>query len=333
MSDRIQPAYPDPAELKDCRRSAEWAAVAAAASDAGIFERLAESNRSIEELAAIMGFDRRALGIVLGVLEALALIRTRDGRLELTEEGKARYADPSSDRYEANAARHWRDSMREWLRLGEALRAGSPSAHSPGAGDKRPSEPVSSFAARMAVKPSEQVERLVDLCLDRHPEARSVLDLGGGPGVHSRAFVRRGLRATLFDTPETIEHVGDAYGLAAIPQIELIAGDFLETLPDGHFDIVLLSNITHIYDAAANRELTHRIGRHQASGDLLAIMDFVRGLSAFAPLFAVTMLLKTESGDTHPLAAYKEWLDSSGYEAVEIESIDADRQLVSALKR
>ncbi len=60
-------------------------------------------------------------------------------------------------------------------------------------------------------------------------------------------------------------------------------------------------------------------------------MDFVRGVSPFAPLFAVNMLLKTEGGNTYSLDTYQAWLESAGYGAVELESLDEDRQLITAL--
>jgi SAM-dependent methyltransferase len=247
--------------------------------------------------------------------------------LRVGEEARARYVDQSSSLYEAGAVKRWLRSMRRWVRLEDALRTGGPLRDDGDGADRVPA-----FQAAMATKPPAQVRRVVERCLLRRPRATSVLDLGGGPGVHSRAFAARGLRVTLFDTLETIEHVGEAYELRDAEGIELVAGDFLESLPAGRYDIVLLSNITHIYDADTNRDLLDRIASLQAPGDLLAIMDFVRGLSDFAPLFAITMLLATDSGNTYHLDMYRHWLTAAGYEEMEVEGIDADRQLITGLR-
>jgi len=326
------PRHPSPDSLKECRRGAEWAAVAAAASDAGLFDALAQGAGEDEQLARRLDLDRRALAIVLEALAALDLVERENGVTRLSAEGRARFVDRDSGSYEAVACRRWRSNMRRWLRLDEALRNGGPLSDDDddeGGGDGS----LFDFMAAMAAKPADQVQRVVEGCLRRRPGAQTVLDLGGGPGVHSRAFVERGLQATLFDTPEVIEHVRSAYSLDAVDAIELIGGDFLESLPDGRYDIVLLSNITHIYDADTNAALLARAGRLQIRGDLIAILDFVRGRSPFAPLFAITMLLATESGNTYGVDLYGDWLEAANYESIEIEDIDDERQLVTALKR
>lgn len=304
----------------------------AGAAEVGLFEGLADRPATPVELARELSLDARAVGIVLGTLEALGLVVRESGRFTLTLEGRARYADPAADGYEGVAARRWRRTMRAWLQLDRALQEGGPlSEGSQEEDEEDEEESLARFMAAMAQKPSARVNRLVDLCLERRPDARTVLDLGGGPGVHSRAFAGRGLQATLFDRPEAIEHVHSAYGLEDLSAIELAGGDFLEELPEGPFDIVLLSNITHIYSAETNADLVRRIAGVQEPGSLIALMDFVRGRSAFAPLFAITMLLHTEEGDTHDLDAYRSWLSDAGYGQVEIEDVDEDRQLVTAL--
>ena len=67
--------------------------------------------------------------------------------------------------------------------------------------------------AWVAAAPDRRVERVVDACLARRPRARTVLDLGGGPGRYARGFAARGLQVTLLDTPATVEHVARAYDL------------------------------------------------------------------------------------------------------------------------
>lgn len=322
---------PSAARLKECRRGAEWAATAAAAAGLGLFEALAEGPADMAGLAEGLEADGRALRILLGPLEALGLVRRDGDRVELTDEGRARYADPTSDVYEAGAAVFWRMNMRSWLDLEEIVRSGAPPGAERDDGPGR-SRSVAEFMAAMATKPAEQVARTVDLCLARRPGARTVLDVGGGPGLHSRAFAERGLRATLFDRPETIEHVGEAYGLREAEGVDLVAGDFLETLPDGPFDLVLLSNITHIYGPETNRSLLRRLAEHQPPGGVVAVLDFVRGVSPFAPLFAIVMLVNTEAGNTYALDDYRAWLEAVGYGDVRLDAVDQERELVTAVR-
>jgi hypothetical protein len=63
----------------------------------------------------------------------------------------------------------------------------------------------------------------------------------------------------------------------------------------------------------------------------VAIIDFVRGVSEFAPLFALTMLLSTDDGGTWSLSEYTDWLHGGGLERVRCASIGPDLQMITAV--
>jgi SAM-dependent methyltransferase len=118
--------------------------------------------------------------------------------------------------------------------------------------------------------------------------------------AYAEAFAEDGARVTVFDLPEVIElmkeHL-DAAGISAV------GGDFNEGLPEGPFDAAYLGNVSHIYGPEENLALMKRVAGSLSPGGLIAIRDFVRGLSKGATLFAVNMLVNTESGDTYTLLA------------------------------
>ncbi|HEV2132029.1 MAG TPA: methyltransferase dimerization domain-containing protein, partial [Longimicrobiaceae bacterium] len=74
-------------QLADYRRHAEWALVAATAHELRLLEELAEGPTSAVDLAARLGLSPRGVGIMLGALEELALVRRDRERYGLTEEG------------------------------------------------------------------------------------------------------------------------------------------------------------------------------------------------------------------------------------------------------
>ena len=95
------------------------------------------------------------------------------------------------------------------------------------------------------------------------------------------------------------------------------AGDMNEALPEGPFDAVYYGNTSHMYGPAENRELFDRMRRSLVPRGLLAIREFVRGMSEDAALFAVNMLVLTAGGGTYTREEYEEWLTGAGYEGVE----------------
>jgi len=325
----------DTAELNRLRDEAEAIATVAAAADAGLLELLGEAGGTAGEIAGRGGFDARATAIVLGALAQLGLLEEDGGRFRPTRRCRETLCRPGSEDYAAGGLPLWLRNLRAHTLLADALRDGGPVTLEDEAavGEPEDEEGIKRFMAAMAAAPRERTERLAELCLARRPDARSVLDVGGGPGHIARAFARRGLRVTLLDTPDTVEVVAREYGLREVEGLTLAGGDFnADPLPEGPFDIVLLSNVLHIYGPGRNRELLRRVGEACSPGGVAAIADFVRGRSPRAARFAVVMLLRTEEGNTYTEEEFAAWLREAGFGDVETADLDEDRQLVTGVK-
>ncbi|MFP3947192.1 MAG: methyltransferase [Longimicrobiales bacterium] len=336
------------------RDLAEETVVVAAACAAGIFEALADEPATAPDLAERLDFELRPTGILLAVLADSGLLRSRNGVYSLTERARSTLADPSADDYAAGGLPLWLDNLGAFTVLPRVLESGGPveeersSRESATESDgqvaaepdeasqdaaAREGERLARFMAAMNAAPRERIRRLVDLCLERAPNAARALDLGGGPGHMSREFARRGLDVVLFDLPETVRFVASEYGLEDEPAIGLEGGDFNEDpLPPGPFDIVLMSNILHIYGPGKNRALLRKVAEVTAEGGVCAIAEFVRGASPRAARFALIMLLKTEEGNTYSREEYVGWLREAGFRDPRLEHLDEDRQLLTALR-
>jgi len=312
------------------RDLADATVLVAAASDAGLFEALHAAPGSAQELADRMEYDPRATRIVLQALVETGLVEEAEGRFRLTDRGARELGDPEAPGFVGRGLPHWLRAIRAATRLGEVLRRGGPlEPHAP----RRAPVDVARFTSAMSAAPPERIRRMVDLCLARNPGARSVLDLGGGPGHVTRAFVDRGLRATLFDTPDIVAHVADAFGLRDVPGLDLAAGDFnRDPLPPGPFDVVLLSNVIHIYGEDTVAALLGNAAGVVAPGGVLAVAEFLRGHSRRAAPMGVRMLLRTEAGDTWSEEAITGWLEGAGLGDVRVDDLDEDRQLVTAVR-
>lgn len=220
--------------------------------------------------------------------------------------------------------------MDAWLELPEIIKGAKP--------EREEKHDVAAFMNAMASRPDKVVEETVDHCLKRMKNARNVLDLGGGPGKYSRAFINRGLSAVLYDLPEAIDYVSIKFGLKDIKALTLKKGDFTKETKefvnefDGEtFDIVFMGNICHIYSEEENRRLIRRVSSVLKDGGMIAIEDFVRGRSPVAEMFAVNMLANTEGGSTYTEEQYREWLKDAGFGNIEvIDLAEKDSQLITA---
>lgn len=292
----------------------------------GIFSALAQE-KDIEALALELNADKRALYIVLEALCVMGYVKKRTGKYIIADRARPLLMEHGRD-YMGGYLPHFMNKMKAWLELPLIIKGEKK-------GRKKP-ESISVFMNAMASRSDDFVEKVVDECLKRKKDAGNVLDVGGGPGKYSRAFLNRGLEAVLFDLPETIDYVAGEFALAGIRNLKLMKGDFTEDgfvkqFREHSFDIVFMGNITHIYSGDENRKLFLRAGKLLKKGGMIAIEDFVRGRSPSAEMFAVNMLASTESGGTWTEVQYGEWLTGAGFGGIEILDLDdTEKQLITA---
>ncbi len=292
----------------------------------GVFSALARK-KDIESLTRELNVDKRALYIVLEALCGMGFVDKKNGMYIIADRARPLFIERGGE-YLGGYIPHFMNKIKAWLELPQIIKGEKP-------GRKKP-ESVSVFMNAMASRPDTIIETVVEECLKRKKDAGNVLDLGGGPGKYARAFVKRGIKAVLFDTPETIDHVSREFRLAGISNLTLMKGDFtddgfVKEFKGQSFDIVFMGNITHIYSEDENRKLLMRTGKLVKKGGMVAIEDFARGRSPSASMFAVNMLASTERGGTWTEAQYREWLTGAGFDSIEVLDMDGkEKQLITA---
>jgi ubiquinone/menaquinone biosynthesis C-methylase UbiE len=158
------------------------------------------------------------------------------------------------------------------------------------------------------------------LLADRYPlpKARRLLDVGGGTGLYSIAWLQRhpSLHAVVWDRPEVLkvaQEMAQRFGVA--DRLECVPGDmFTSPVPTGA-DVVLLSNILHDWDVPECRALISRCaGALPPDGQLLIHDVFLNdGLDGPLPiaLYSAALFILTE-GRAYSAAEYRGWLVEAG---------------------
>ena len=209
---------------------------------------------------------------------------------------------------------HWTD----WLRLMESIRTGEPlDKDEPEAPDYR-----RQFTWAMHHRTLETAPMIAaQLPLKG---VRTLLDLGGGPGTYAMAFLAKnpGLRAMVCDRPAALEVAREiAATHEAGARLSYLPLDILKDDIPGQFDVIWYSNVLHIYSPEQNFHVFRRARAALAPGGRLIIQDaFLHDREGLFPeeasLFAVSMLLFTETGNTYSVADTTSWLTEAGFSSV-----------------
>jgi hypothetical protein len=163
-------------------------------------------------------------------------------------------------------------------------------------------------------------------------KARKLLDIGGGSGSYTQAFLEAApdLTATIFDLPYVINIARKRLAnTGLLDRIQFVTGDFYrDDLPVG-CDLALLSAIIHQNSPEENSELYRKIFHSLQPRGRVVIRDHVMSPDHTRPasgaFFAVNMLVTTAGGSTYSFEEIKSSLESTGF--VNVNLIQPDDRM------
>ena len=106
-------------------------------------------------------------------------------------------------------------------------------------------------------------------------------------------------------------------------RIALKSGDFLADDIGSGYDLVFISSIVHIYSPEQNAALLKKAHGAINPGGRAIVKDIIMDEDRTSPLggalFALNMLVATETGDTYTESEVRQWLSGSGIRIVSKE--------------
>lgn len=287
------------------------------ALDLDIFTILESKTLTIKALAKSIKASERGTDILCRNLASVGLLIKRGTRYCSGTLGRT-ILNANHQEYRGNYLDLLREQWNDWSLLTESVKSGRPVE------DQGPEDPEyrRSFTWAMHYRSmdlSKQVAKQLNF-----QAARSLLDVGGGPGTYAMDFLAKNhkLMATVWDRLPALEVAREIAGLKKHgDRLSCHAGDFLRDPVPGTFDIIWLSNVIHIYSPRENKILFQKLRASLNPGGRILIQDtFLLDRKGLYPvetnLFAVTMLLFTETGNTYGVREVREWLQSAGLAAI-----------------
>lgn len=283
------------------------------ALDLDLFNTMGSRVWTIAQLSKHMQASSRGVEVLCRNLASTGLLVKSQAGYQ-TSSFARRYLQKTSGEFRGDYLTLMQRQWKEWSHLTEVITSGIP------VDSQEPETPEyrRSFSWAMhhrSQEPAQQVARQVSM-----KTARSLLDLGGGPGTYALAFLKTNpqLQATVMDRPAALEVAQTLAKQASVEaRLSLQAGNFIEDKIHGTYDIVWYSNVLHIYSPSENLKVFRKIKRALKPGGRLLIQDtFLQDPQGLRPLetnlFAVTMLLYTDTGNTYPLQDVRAWLHKAG---------------------
>ena len=307
----------DPNRIVDMASAFYESCVLFAASDLGIFEKLAELGEADSgKIAAACGLDRRGGRILLDACVALGLLDKQEGRYRNSPEA-ALFLVPGSPADLSGAIRYNRDVYGAWGRLKDMALTGKP-VERPETHLGEDEERTRTFVLAMhgrALGIGRAVVPLLDLA-----KCRKILDVGGGPGTYSALIAQAypGIECTVIDLPEVVKTATALIGQAGMSgRVKTLAGDYHAAPFPGANDAVLFFGVLHQEKEEAVRDLLRRAYEALVPGGLVYVLDMMTDASRtrpkFSALFSVNMALTTDDGWVFSEEDLEGWLVEAGF--------------------
>ena len=326
MPPQDNPAAPDPAVVLDLLEAFRRSKAMFAAVSLGVFDALAASPKSRDQIASELGADADALQRLLDACVGLQLLSRDDDQYQNTPAATAYLTKTSPQRLTGYINYSNSVMWRLWANLEDAVREGTHRWKQTYGWEG----PIFSHFFKTEEAKREFLMGMHGFGLISSPHVVTafdlsrftrLVDLGGATGHLASAACQRwsNLRAVVFDLPDAVPLAQEIVGASPVAErIEVAAGDFFsDPLPEA--DLYALGRILHDWTEEKILKLLGRIYESLPPNGAVLIaeklLDDDRTGPRWAQMQDLNMLSCTE-GKERTLAEYEGLLKQVGFREV-----------------
>jgi hypothetical protein len=304
----------NPATIREFASSFQKSRILLSGFELDIFTNIEESGSTAGQITHKLHLDEHACERLLNALVSLGFLR-KQNELYFNTEDSGTFLSKRSPEY-LGGLMHSNHLWNSWSNLTRVVKTGK-SAH-PAEINDRGDDWLFPFINAMHDRARKQAPvQVANIDLSN---VKSILDIGGGSGAFSMAFVSRKpeIEATVFDLPNVVpitRQFLEKEGYTGM--IKTHSGDYTTDNLPGGFDLVFLSAIIHSNSLEVNSELIKKCYGSLNRNGRIVIQDWImnneRTLPVGGAIFAINMLVGTEAGDCFTEGEVAKMLTDAGF--------------------
>lgn len=323
-----QTAQPSPEHFFTTVTAFQQSAIIKGAIELAVFTAIAEGYTTATALAEKCQASERGMRILCDHLTVLGFLTKRAGHYGLTPDS-AVFLDQRSPAYLGGAVDFLQAPLmiEAYQDIAATVRKGGTLVGAQGTVSEE--NPVWVQFARammpMMMMPAQMIAQLVKL--DAQGSAR-VLDIAAGHGIFGIALAQAypNVEVTAVDWAPVLavaQENAQRFGVAA--RYRTLPGSAFDVDLGNGYDVILLANFLHHFDAATNERLLRKIHAALNEGGRAVTYEFVpnedRVTPSMAASFAMVMLASTPAGDAYTFAEFERMFGNAGFARSEMHAL------------
>lgn len=326
---------PNPSLIFDTINAYQRTAAIRTAIELDLFTAIGEGATTPAEIAGRCGVAERGARILCDALVVMGLLEKPGPGYALTAD-TAVFLDRRSPGYMGGAVGFLLSPTlsQGFSALTDAVRKGGTALDE--AGTVAPEHPVWVDFARAMMPlmafPAQLLTQAVPVDADR---PLRILDIAAGHGVFGITYAQRYPQAQVValdwaDVLEVAKENAAAVGVA--DRYDTIPGSAFEVELGTGYDLVLITNFLHHFDAPTCEAFLRKVHASLAPGGRAATLEFVPNADRVSPpgaaFFSLVMLASTPSGDAYTFPELEAMFRNAGFAASEVHPLGAGMQQV-----
>jgi ubiquinone/menaquinone biosynthesis C-methylase UbiE len=327
MADASSAPHPTLDRIMDGLIAYQESAALKGAIDLDLFSAIAEGALTAEALAERCGASERGTRILANYLTVQGYLTKEGGRYGLTPDTAA-FLDRRSPMYIGGASGFLTSKhlISEFRDVAAIVRKGGALDDMNGL---EPEHPMwVDFARSMMPLMMMPAQRMAEALGADAGEPWKVLDIAAGHGIFGIVIAQRNpnARVVAVDWTNVLEFARqNAHGFDVADRYDTLPGSAFEVDFEGDYDIVLLPNFLHHFDAPTCEQLLKKVHAALADGGRAVTLEFIPNEDRVSPpipaTFAMMMLGTTPSGDAYTFSELERMFTHAGFSRNELHPL------------